>query len=55
MLRVDADRVPGGEGAFEESKRERVSRAESGLSGESLEAMAKLTEPTEVMVFATPT
>ena len=34
---------------------ERVSRAESGLSGESLEAMAKLTEPTEVMVFATPT
>jgi alkyl hydroperoxide reductase subunit AhpF len=34
---------------------ERVSRAEHGLSGESLEALAKLTEPTEVMVFATPT
>jgi hypothetical protein len=34
---------------------ERVSRAEHGLSEESLEALAKLTEPTEVMVFATPT
>ena len=34
---------------------ERVSRAEPGLSEESLEALAKLTEPTEVMVFATPT
>src|SRR2546425_1662746 len=34
---------------------ERVSRAEPGLSEESLEALAMLTEPTEVMVFATPT
>jgi alkyl hydroperoxide reductase subunit AhpF len=34
---------------------ERVSRAEHGLSQESLDALAKLTEPTEVMVFATPT
>ena len=34
---------------------ERVSRAEPGLSQQSLEALAKLTEPTEVMVFATPT
>ena len=34
---------------------ERVSRKEHGLSEESLEALAKLTEPTEVMVFATPT
>jgi hypothetical protein len=34
---------------------ERVSRAEHGLSEESLAALAKLTEPTEVMVFATPT
>ncbi len=34
---------------------ERVSRAEPGLSEESLAALAKLTEPTEVMVFATPT
>jgi len=34
---------------------ERVSRDEAGLSEESLEALAKLTEPTEVMVFATPT
>ena len=34
---------------------ERVSRAEHGLSQESLDAIAKLTEPTEVMVFATPT
>ncbi len=34
---------------------ERVSRAEHGLSEQSLEALAKLTELTEVMVFATPT
>jgi hypothetical protein len=34
---------------------ERVSRTEHGLSPESLAALAKLTEPTEVMVFATPT
>ena len=34
---------------------ERVSRAEHGLSEESLTALAKLTEPAEVMVFATPT
>ena len=34
---------------------ERVSRAEPGLAEESLEALAKLTEPTEIMVFATPT
>ena len=34
---------------------ERVSRAEHGLSDESLAALAKLTEPAEVMVFATPT
>jgi alkyl hydroperoxide reductase subunit AhpF len=34
---------------------ERVSRAEPGLSDESLAALAKLTEPAEVMVFATPT
>jgi Thioredoxin domain len=34
---------------------ERVSRAEHGLSKESVEALAKLTEPTELMVFATPT
>jgi alkyl hydroperoxide reductase subunit AhpF len=34
---------------------ERVSRAEHGLSQESLDALAELTEPTEVMVFATPT
>ncbi len=34
---------------------ERVSRAEHGLSEESLAALAKLTEPTELMVFATPT
>jgi hypothetical protein len=32
-----------------------VSRAEHGLSDESVAALAKLTEPTEVMVFATPT
>ena len=34
---------------------ERVSRAEHGLSDESLAGLAKLTEPAEVMVFATPT
>ena len=34
---------------------ERVSRAEHGLSQESVAAIAKLTEPTEVLVFATPT
>ncbi len=34
---------------------ERVSRAEHGLSEESVAALAKLTEPAEVMVFATPT
>ena len=34
---------------------ERVSRAEPGLSDQSLAALARLTEPTEVMVFATPT
>jgi len=34
---------------------ERVSRMDHGLSEESVEALAKLTEPTEVMVFATPT
>jgi alkyl hydroperoxide reductase subunit AhpF len=34
---------------------ERVSRAEPGLSEESLVALTKLTEPAEVMVFATPT
>ena len=34
---------------------ERASRKEHGLSMESVEALAKLTEPTEVMVFATPT
>jgi hypothetical protein len=34
---------------------ERVSRVEHGLSDESVAAIAKLTEPTEVMVFATPT
>jgi hypothetical protein len=34
---------------------ERISRAEHGLSEESLAALAKLTEPAEVMVFATPT
>src|SRR6202011_298734 len=34
---------------------ERVSRAEHGLSEESVAALARLTEPTEVMVFATPT
>jgi alkyl hydroperoxide reductase subunit AhpF len=34
---------------------ERVSRADPGLSEETLTELAKLTEPTEVMVFATPT
>ena len=34
---------------------ERVSRAEHGLRDESLAALARLTEPAEVMVFATPT
>src|SRR5438132_11445832 len=34
---------------------ERVSRAEHGLSEESVAALAQLTEPAEVMVFATPT
>jgi hypothetical protein len=34
---------------------ERVSLSEHGLSEESLTALGKLTEPTELMVFATPT
>jgi len=34
---------------------ERVSRSEHGLSEHSVAALIKLTEPTEVMVFATPT
>ena len=34
---------------------ERVSRAEHGLSDASVSALKKLTEPTEVLVFATPT
>jgi alkyl hydroperoxide reductase subunit AhpF len=34
---------------------ERVSRSEHGLSEESVAALEQLTEPTEVMVFATPT
>ncbi len=34
---------------------ERVSRLEHGFSEKSLAALAKLTEPAEVMVFATPT
>jgi alkyl hydroperoxide reductase subunit AhpF len=34
---------------------ERVSRADPGLREETLTELAKLTEPTEVMVFATPT
>ena len=34
---------------------ERVSRREHGLSEESVAALELLTEPTEVMVFATPT
>jgi hypothetical protein len=34
---------------------ERVSREEHGLSEESVAALAQLTEPTELLVFATPT
>jgi hypothetical protein len=34
---------------------ERASRAEHGLSEGSLKALAELTDPTEIMVFATPT
>jgi glutaredoxin len=34
---------------------ERVSRAEHGLRDESVAALAQLTEPTELLVFATPT
>ena len=34
---------------------ERVSRADPGLREETLTELAKLTEPAEVMVFATPT
>src|SRR5438128_1146391 len=34
---------------------ERVSRAEHDLNAASLAELAKLTQPTEVMVFATPT
>jgi alkyl hydroperoxide reductase subunit AhpF len=34
---------------------ERASRVEPGLSDQSLALLEKLTEPTEVMVFATPT
>jgi hypothetical protein len=34
---------------------ERVSRSEHGLSADSVAALARLTEPAEVMVFATPT
>jgi len=34
---------------------ERVSREEHGLREESVAALAQLTEPTEVLVFATPT
>jgi alkyl hydroperoxide reductase subunit AhpF len=34
---------------------ERVSRTEHGLSEESQKALAELTDPTEIMVFATPT
>ncbi|HVH64562.1 MAG TPA: hypothetical protein VM674_00890 [Candidatus Acidoferrum sp.] len=34
---------------------ERVSREEHGLSAASLTALGKLTEPVEVLVFATPT
>jgi glutaredoxin len=34
---------------------ERVSRAEHGLSPESVAALDELTEPTELLVFATPT
>lgn len=34
---------------------ERASRLEHGLSQDSLDALARLTEPTELLVFATPT
>jgi hypothetical protein len=34
---------------------ERVSRGEHGLSQESVDALAMLTDPTELLVFATPT
>jgi alkyl hydroperoxide reductase subunit AhpF len=34
---------------------ERVSSGEHGLSAETVTSLEKLTEPTEVMVFATPT
>lgn len=34
---------------------ERVSTGDHGLSAETVTSLAKLTEPTEVMVFATPT
>lgn len=34
---------------------ERVSSGDHGLSAETVTSLAKLTEPTEVMVFATPT
>jgi len=34
---------------------ERVSRQEHGLSSSSLSSLSRLTEPVEVMVFATPT
>ncbi|HET9848429.1 MAG TPA: hypothetical protein VFR68_07730 [Candidatus Dormibacteraeota bacterium] len=34
---------------------ERVSRAEHGLTEASLKGLGKLTEPVEVLVFATPT
>lgn len=34
---------------------ERVSRAEHGLTDSSVTALKKLTEPTELLVFATPT
>ena len=34
---------------------ERVSSGEHGLKPETVAALGKLTEPTEVMVFATPT
>lgn len=34
---------------------ERVSSGEHGLSADSVTSLEKLTEPTEVMVFATPT
>lgn len=34
---------------------ERVSSGEHGLSPETVTSLAKLTDPTEVMVFATPT